>query len=167
MKKPGEGTIVRVINPHDGEIIPDGWVRVMTDDMFMGYIETKHLSDISDSQISVNVVEPLHIVYFYDLYRGKKWKRFNSEKICELVYAKIQGKKDLIAHFEKGKVLSFESEEKRPLILETPNPLPFVKLPIRIFETFRKLYPYSRCSFYTVPNIPNENQTFTVESLFG
>ena len=61
LKKPGEGTTVRVINPHDGEIIPDGWVRVMTDDMFMGYIETKHLSDISDSQISVNVVEPLHI----------------------------------------------------------------------------------------------------------
>lgn len=61
LKKPGEGTTVRVINPHDGEIIPDGWARVMTDDMFMGYIETKHLSDISDSQISVNVVEPLHI----------------------------------------------------------------------------------------------------------
>lgn len=61
LKKPGEGTEIRVLEATDTEIIPDGWVRVMTDDMFIGYIESKHLSDAVESQISVNAVEPLHI----------------------------------------------------------------------------------------------------------
>ena len=65
----------------------------------------------------INFVEPFHIILFYELYRGKKWKKFNSEKKCELLYAKYQGRKELIAHFEKGKVLTFDSEDKRPLIL--------------------------------------------------
>lgn len=115
----------------------------------------------------INFVEPFHIIYFYDLYRGKKWKRFNSEKICELVYAKIQGKKELIAHFEKGKVLSFESEEKRPLILPTPNPLPYVRLPIKVFERFHKIFPYARFNLMGNMNNQSENATFIIESLCG
>ena len=90
----------------------------------------------------INFVDSFHIISFYDLYRGKKWKRFNSEKTCELLYAKIQGKKDLISHFEKGKVLSFESEDKRPLILPTPNPLPNIVIPFKFYDKFRKFYPY-------------------------
>ena len=89
----------------------------------------------------INFVEPFHIILFYELYRGKKWKKFNSDKLCELLYAKFQGKKELIAHFEKGKVLSMTSEEKRPLILPTPNPLPKIKLPIYYFDLFIKIYP--------------------------
>ena len=89
----------------------------------------------------INFVEPFHIILFYELYRGKKWKRFNSDKKCELLYAKFQGKKELIAHFEKGKVLSFDSEEKKPLILPTPNPLPRINLPIYFLNLFIKLYP--------------------------
>jgi hypothetical protein len=90
----------------------------------------------------INFVESLQIIEFYDLYKGKKWKKFNSEKICELLYAKYQGKKELIGHFEKGKVLSFENEEKRPLILATPNPLPKINLPYYFFDLFIKIYPH-------------------------
>ncbi len=89
----------------------------------------------------INFVEPFHIILFYELYRGKKWKKFNSDKICELLYAKFQGKKELIAHFEKGKVLSMDSEDKRPLILSTPNPLPKIILPGCYFDLFIKIYP--------------------------
>ena len=90
----------------------------------------------------INFVEPFHIILFHELYSGKKWKKFNSNKICELLYAKFQGKKELIGHFEKGKVLSFESEEKRPLILATPNPLPKINLPYCFFDLFIKIYPH-------------------------
>ena len=89
----------------------------------------------------INFVEPFHIIRFYELYRGKKWKKFNSDKICELVYAKFQGKSKLISHFEKGKVLSFDSEEKRPLILPTPNPLPCINLPYQYLNQLLSLYP--------------------------
>ena len=90
----------------------------------------------------INFVEPFHIILFYELYRGKKWKKYNSDKVCELLYAKYQGRKELISHFEKGKVLSFESEEKRPLILPLPNPLPKINLPCYYLDLFLKLYPF-------------------------
>ena len=114
----------------------------------------------------INFVDPLHIINFYDMYRGKKWKRFNSEKICELVYAKIQGKKELISHFEKGKVLSFDSEEKRPLILPTPNPLPKVKLPMKLFENYMKAFPFSTYSFDNTTN-NNVSEYFYIDSLYS
>ena len=94
----------------------------------------------------INFVESFHIIEFYDLYKGKKWKKFNSEKICDLVYAKYQGKKELINHFEKGKVLLFDNEEKRPLILPTPNPLPLISIPIKYLELFKKYYPFLKYS---------------------
>jgi len=78
----------------------------------------------------INFVDSFHIISFYDYFRGKRWRRFNSEKICELAYAKFQGKNELINHFQKGNMMNFDSEDKKPLILTTPNPLPKISLPI-------------------------------------
>jgi hypothetical protein len=78
----------------------------------------------------INFVDSMHILQFYETFRGKKWIRFNSDKICELAYAKFQGKKELITHFEKGSIMNFEAEDKKPLILPTPSPLPPVEIPL-------------------------------------
>ena len=102
----------------------------------------------------INFVEPFHIILFYELYRGKKWKKFNSDKICELLYAKIQGRNELISHFEKGKVLSFDSVNKRPLILPVPHPLPRINLPCYYLDLFIKLYPYV---YYKINNSETYN----------
>ena len=114
----------------------------------------------------INFVESLQIIEFYDLYKGKKWKKFNSEKICELVYAKYQGKKELINHFEKGKVLSFESEEKKPLILPTPNPLPKISIPIKYLEFFKQSYPFIKYSIINNQN-DKEAQKFILHNFFS
>lgn len=29
----------------------------------------------------INFVDPMHVILFHDLYRAKKWKRFNSDKV--------------------------------------------------------------------------------------
>ncbi len=78
----------------------------------------------------INLIDPMHVILFYSVFRGNKWKKFNSEKICELAYAKFQGKKDLVAHFERGSVLNLTNDYKKPLILTTPNPIPSVDIPI-------------------------------------
>jgi hypothetical protein len=78
----------------------------------------------------INFVDSMHIILFFDQFRGRKWNKFNSDKICELAYAKFQGKSELINHFEKGAVLKYVTEDKRPLILPTPKLLPKVQLPI-------------------------------------
>jgi protein phosphatase 1 regulatory subunit 42 len=47
----------------------------------------------------INFVEPMVIVSFYEAFNGKGWERFNSSKICEVTYARIQGRKALEDHF--------------------------------------------------------------------
>lgn len=78
----------------------------------------------------INFIDPLHIIKFNDFYKGRKWRCFNSEKVCELAYAKYQGKKELIDHFARGTVMNFVAEDKRPVILPTPSPMPKVEVPI-------------------------------------
>lgn len=101
------------------------------------YLPLDYVNNCNLGFAFINFVESFHIILFFELFRGKKWKRFNSEKICELAYAKIQGKSDLITHFEKGTVLNFESKDKKPLIMNTPSPLPKIVMPIvRIFFNY-------------------------------
>ena len=109
----------------------------------------------------INFVEPFHIILFYELYRGKKWKKFNSDKMCELLYAKFQGRKELISHFEKGKVLSFDSEDKRPLILPAPSSLPKINLPCYYLKLFLKLYPNVSYEINNCDNNNNNNKKST------
>lgn len=47
----------------------------------------------------INFVDPVYILQFYEEFNGKKWKKFNSEKICQLTYGRIQGKNALKEHF--------------------------------------------------------------------
>ncbi len=78
----------------------------------------------------INFVDPMHILGFYETFRGKRWRRFKSDKICELAYAKFQGKDELQTHFLNGSVIKLDSEDKKPVILDTPNPLPPVQIPL-------------------------------------
>ncbi|KAG0490990.1 hypothetical protein HPP92_007853 [Vanilla planifolia] len=40
----------------------------------------------------INLLSPFHIISFYQAFNGKKWEKFNSEKVASLAYARIQGK---------------------------------------------------------------------------
>ena len=115
----------------------------------------------------INFIEPFHIILFYELYRGKKWKKFNSDKICELLYAKFQGRKELIAHFEKGKVLTFDTEDKKPLILPVPHQFPKINIPCYYLDLFIKLYPCISYKINTINNNKNNNLVSNVFTLNG
>lgn len=39
---------------------------------------------------------------FYEFMDGRRWQRFNSEKICKVTYARLQGQRELIRHFESS-----------------------------------------------------------------
>ena len=53
----------------------------------------------------INFIHPLHILYFYEKFNGKKWKYFESLKICELNFAHFQGINEIQKHAKNYKGL--------------------------------------------------------------
>lgn len=58
----------------------------------------------------INMCSPSHIISFYESFNGKKWEKFNSEKVASLAYARIQGRPALIQHFQNSSLMN---EDKR------------------------------------------------------
>lgn len=52
---------------------------------------------------------------------NKKWEKFNSDKVCEITYARIQGKHNLIQHFQNSSLMS-EDKKCRPIIFHSDGP---------------------------------------------
>lgn len=73
----------------------------------------------------INFKDPLSIPNFYKEFTNKRWKKFNSEKVCQINYARIQGKEAMVEHFKNSSLL-FEDVKCQPLIFEDgeAEPLP-------------------------------------------
>lgn len=77
----------------------------------------------------LNFIEPMHIIYFSDLYEGKRWRKFKSTKECHLTFAKFQGKLELCTHLDKSCVMNKLEQDKRPVILTIVEPFPKIDIP--------------------------------------
>ncbi|KAG9134157.1 hypothetical protein Leryth_023710 [Lithospermum erythrorhizon] len=66
----------------------------------------------------INMVSPSHIFSFYEVFNGKKWEKFNSEKVASLAYARIQGKTALVAHFQNSSLMN-EDKRCRPIVFQS------------------------------------------------
>ena len=53
------------------------------------------------------------IVEFFTLFNDKKWDKFNSEKICKISYARLQGQDALLEHFKSSSVMQ-QHKQLRP-----------------------------------------------------
>ncbi|OVA03052.1 RNA recognition motif domain [Macleaya cordata] len=69
----------------------------------------------------INMVSPSHIVPFYQAFNGKKWEKFNSEKVASLAYARIQGKAALSTHFQNSSLMN-EDKRCRPILFHSEGP---------------------------------------------
>ncbi|KAL9369713.1 hypothetical protein Peur_040912 [Populus x canadensis] len=69
----------------------------------------------------INMIDPSQIIPFYQAFNGKKWEKFNSEKVALLAYARIQGKAALIAHFQNSSLMN-EDKRCRPILFNTDGP---------------------------------------------
>ncbi|CAI0475178.1 unnamed protein product [Linum tenue] len=66
----------------------------------------------------INMLSPSHIVPFYEAFNGKKWEKFNSEKVASLAYARIQGKVALVNHFQNSSLMN-EDKRCRPILFHS------------------------------------------------
>ncbi|XP_021287291.1 protein MEI2-like 1 isoform X2 [Herrania umbratica] len=69
----------------------------------------------------INMIDPQQIIPFHKAFNGKKWEKFNSEKVASLAYARIQGKAALIAHFQNSSLMN-EDKRCRPILFHTDGP---------------------------------------------
>lgn len=64
---------------------------------------------------TVKVFIPTNIPRFMQAFNGKKWEKFNSEKVASLAYARIQGKTALVNHFQNSSLMN-EDKRCRPIL---------------------------------------------------
>ena len=69
----------------------------------------------------INMTDPMQIISFYKHFQGKKWEKFNSEKVASLAYARIQGRASLVAHFQNSSLMN-EDKRCRPILFQTEGP---------------------------------------------
>ncbi|CAO3585551.1 unnamed protein product [Absidia cylindrospora] len=69
----------------------------------------------------INFIDVSSVISFFEQKVGKIWNRFNSEKKCELSYAKIQGKVNLINKFRNSIVME-QDVSYRPKIFYSDGP---------------------------------------------
>ena len=53
------------------------------------------------------------IVVMTGLFNNKKWEKFNSEKVCKIAYARLQGQDALLDHFKSSSVMQ-QHKQLRP-----------------------------------------------------
>jgi hypothetical protein len=66
------------------------------------YLPIDHYNSCNVGYAFVNFIHSKFIYDFYKEFNGRRWDRFNSEKICELAYARIQGTTNLMDHFQNS-----------------------------------------------------------------
>ncbi|GMH40052.1 hypothetical protein BSKO_07956 [Bryopsis sp. KO-2023] len=70
----------------------------------------------------INMMCPENIISFVEKFNQKRWEKFNSEKVCCVTYARIQGRAALINHFQNSSLMQ-EDSKHRPLLF-TPDGQP-------------------------------------------
>lgn len=87
----------------------------------------------------INFLSPQSIPAFVEEFHGQRWKSFNSEKVCAVSFARIQGKQAMIARFQNSSLMD-KVDEYKPLLFYSsgPNigkPEPFPNVTLRAIQS--------------------------------
>ncbi|KAK9760741.1 hypothetical protein K7432_014909 [Basidiobolus ranarum] len=103
----------------------------------------------------INFINVNAVLSFIETRVGRKWSKFNSDKICHLSYANIQGKMALIEKFRNSSVME-KDPSYRPKIfyssgplrgMEEPFPVPGKLLTSQADKNFEEAYSLSNRVF--------------------
>jgi hypothetical protein len=88
----------------------------------------------------INFIDPRSVISFAMHHVGRRWNRFNSDKICRISYANIQGKQSLIDKFRNSSVMEKDATYRPKIFysygplrgLEEPFPMPNPRVTTRL-----------------------------------
>ncbi|RHY06638.1 hypothetical protein DYB25_009689 [Aphanomyces astaci] len=69
----------------------------------------------------VNFMTTDAIIPFYKAFNGRRWRCFNSDKVCAITYARLQGKAAMVYRFQNSSLLD-KHESYRPLVFKSSGP---------------------------------------------
>lgn len=81
-------------------------------DFFYLPIDFKNNCNVGYAFINFKKLEDIEP--FYNRFNNKRWGRFNSEKICEIKYARIQGRDECKSHFRGSSLMSHPDHKCKP-----------------------------------------------------
>ncbi|XP_047310430.1 protein MEI2-like 4 [Impatiens glandulifera] len=116
----------------------------------------------------INMTDPSMIIPFYQAFNGKKWEKFNSEKVASIAYGRIQGKSALIAHFQNSSLMN-EDKRCRPILFNTDGPNAGDQVPFPMGVNIRSRPTKSRAGSSEennqegTENLSNEHEFFNTE----
>jgi hypothetical protein len=87
-------------------------------DFFYLPIDYKHRCNVGYAFI--NFYEQFRkeaVVEFFQLFNEKRWDKFNSEKVCKISYARLQGQDALLEHFKSSSVMQ-QHKQLRPFFVK-------------------------------------------------
>ena len=109
----------------------------------------------------INFIDPIHILYFYSEFIGKKWNIFNSEKRCQLAYAKIQGKNSILKYICKKNVNNITNLPSNTFFIENNQiRINEIEIPMKYYISFIRYYPFCLCH-------RKNNNIFIVDKYFN
>jgi hypothetical protein len=78
----------------------------------------------------INFVDSSDVSRFFEEFNDQRWRNFNSEKVCALSYARIQGKAAMISRFQNSSLL-LKDDSYKPLLFvsrgeKKGQPEPFI-----------------------------------------
>jgi hypothetical protein len=69
----------------------------------------------------INMARPAAILPLVERFDGRRWERFNSDKVCNVSYARIQGRAALVSHFQNSSLMH-EDKRCRPVLFVVEGP---------------------------------------------
>jgi regulator of sigma D len=65
----------------------------------------------------INFASSQELIAFYTKFHKQKWKRHKSQKICEIAFGRLQGKKELISQFrERNNRATIPKEDRKSVV---------------------------------------------------
>ena len=87
---------------------------------FISFLQTEANSE-SDTDTSASTSTGANIHSFVSRFSGSKWKLFNSEKVCDVTWARIQSKHAMVVRFQNSSLLE-KHNVYRPLLFHSDGP---------------------------------------------
>ena len=98
--------------------------------------------------LSTAQVDPQWIIPLVQRFDNKKWEKFNSEKVCHISYARIQGKNALVTHFQNSSLMH-EDKRCRPILFHIDGPQAGDQEPFPVGPNVRPLHLLTPCGRLT------------------